>query len=151
MHKQQYGHLLLMTALSYLAMYILMYAMVDRLDNVYPNVNQAYMAALMAAPMVMIELAVMRGMYGNLRLNLVIAAVALLVLGLSFVGIRQQTAVGDMQFVKSMIPHHSGAILMCAKASINDAELKKLCSEIIEGQQREIEQLKTVLTRLTGK
>ena len=44
-------------------MYVLMYAMVDRMDNVVMNVNQLYMAALMAAPMVVIELVVMRGMY----------------------------------------------------------------------------------------
>jgi hypothetical protein len=41
MHKQYYGHLMIMTGLSFIAMFILMYAMVDRLANVYPNVNQA--------------------------------------------------------------------------------------------------------------
>lgn len=47
-----------------------------------------------------------------------------------------------------MIPHHSGALLMCGQASITDAELKKLCTEIIEGQQKEIEQMKAILARL---
>ena len=56
MRKQHYAHLATMTVLSFIAMFILMYAMVDRFANVYPNVNQAYMAGLMAAPMVMIEL-----------------------------------------------------------------------------------------------
>jgi uncharacterized protein (DUF305 family) len=65
-----------------------------------------------------------------------------------FAGIRAQTAVGDTQFVKSMIPHHAGAILMCNRAPIADAELKKLCSEIVQGQQREIDQMKQVLARL---
>lgn len=148
MHKQHYGHLLLMTALSYIAMYIFMYAMVDRFADVYPNINQAYMAALMAAPMVVIELGVMRGMYGNSRLNVVLAVAALLVLALSFWAIRAQTAVGNVQFAKSMIPHHSGAILMCREAAITDEELKKLCGEIIAGQQREIDQLKSILARL---
>jgi uncharacterized protein (DUF305 family) len=148
MHKQHYGHLLLMTALSYIAMFILMYAMVDRFVHVYANTNQAYMAALMAAPMVLIELGVMRGMYGNTRLNVILAAVAVLVLGLSFLAIRQQTAVGDVQFVKSMIPHHSGAILMCREAPISDAELKTLCGEIIDSQQREIDQMTAILARL---
>lgn len=44
-------------------MYLLMYAMVNTVDNVYVNVNQVYMASLMTAPMVIIELLVMRGMY----------------------------------------------------------------------------------------
>lgn len=46
-----------MTLLSFAAMYVLMYAMVDRFGNVFNNVNQVYMAGLMAAAMVLIELA----------------------------------------------------------------------------------------------
>ena len=42
-------------------MYALMYAMVNTFANVYATVNQAYMAGLMTAPMVVIELVVMRG------------------------------------------------------------------------------------------
>lgn len=149
MHKNQYSHLLVMTVLSYFAMFILMYVMVDRFSNIYPNVNQAYMAGLMTAPMVIIELVVMRAMYPSVKLNVAIVGVALLVLVLSFMGIRMQTAVGDTQFVKSMIPHHSGAILMCNQANLTDLELKKLCREIVQGQQQEIDQMKSILMRLT--
>lgn len=143
-----YGHLAIMTLLSFTAMFILMYAMVDRFANVFPNVNQAYMAGLMAAPMLLIELAVMRGMYRDMRKNLVFAGIAALALVLFFAGIRAQAAVGNVQFIKSMIPHHSGAILMCGQASITDNELKKLCAEIIDGQQKEIDQMKAILARL---
>lgn len=69
-----YRNLLVMAALSFLAMYALMYAMVDTLANVYANINQAYMAGLMTAPMVIIELLVMRSMYENKRANAVILA-----------------------------------------------------------------------------
>lgn len=48
-HKQMqhspYRHLAWMLVLSFAAMYVLMYAMVDTLANVYNNVNQLYMAA----------------------------------------------------------------------------------------------------------
>jgi hypothetical protein len=64
-----YMHLAIMAVLSFIAMFILMYAMVDRFANVYGNLNQVYMAALMAAPMIIIELVVMRGMYPNGALN----------------------------------------------------------------------------------
>lgn len=148
MHKQHYGHLAIMTLLSFIAMFIFMYAMVDRFANVYPNVNQFYMAGLMAAPMVIIELVVMRAMYPDMKMNMIFGGVALVALVLFFVGIRAQAAVGDVQFVKSMVPHHSGAILMCNRASLSDAELKKLCSEIVSGQQREIDQMKAILARL---
>ncbi len=148
MHERHYGHLAIMTALSFVAMFILMYAMVDRFANVYPNINQFYMAGLMAAPMVLIELLVMRAMYPDIRINVIFGGVALAALVMFFLGIRAQTAVGDVQFVKSMIPHHAGAILMCGRATITDSELKKLCGEIMQGQRQEIEQMKKILARL---
>lgn len=148
MHKHHYGHLAIMSVLSFVAMFIFMYAMVDRFANVYPNINQFYMAGLMAAPMVIIELVVMRAMYPDIKMNMIVGGVALIALVLFFVGIRAQTGVGDAQFVKSMIPHHSGAILMCDRASITDAELKNLCNGIVKGQQQEIDQMKAILARL---
>ena len=148
MHKQRYGYLAIMTVSSFIAMFILMYAMVDRFANVYPNINQFYMAGLMAAPMVVIELVVMRAMYPDMRMNMIFGGVALAALMIFFLGIRAQTAVGDVQFVKSMIPHHAGAILMCGRATITDTELKELCGEIMRGQQQEIDQMKKILARL---
>lgn len=57
-----YRQLLLMAVLSFVSMFVLMYAMVARFSDIYPNFNQVYMAALMAAPMVAIELALMAHM-----------------------------------------------------------------------------------------
>lgn len=148
MHSKHYIHLAIMTVLMFIAMYILMYAMVDRLENVFPNINQFYMAGLMTAPMVLIELAIMRAMYENRMANIVVIVVSLIALIGFWVGIRQQVAVTDEQFLRSMIPHHAGAILMCEKASIQDSEIQSLCREIIRGQQSEIDQMKATLSRL---
>lgn len=137
-----------MAVLSFIAMYILMYAMVDRFANVYPSFNQFYMAGLMTAPMVIIELIVMRSMYMNMQLNIIIGAVSVLALIGFFLLIRYQTAIGDTQFLKSMIPHHAGAILMCEQASITDSDIQELCTTIISGQQSEINQMKAKLTEL---
>jgi uncharacterized protein (DUF305 family) len=143
-----YVHLAIMTVLSFLAMYALMYAMVDRLANVYPNLNQFYMAGLMTAPMVLIELAVMGSMYANRKANLAIAAASVVALAGFFLLIRQQTAISNVQFLKSMIPHHAGAILMCGKAPVTDPEIKRLCRTILDGQQKEINQMQATLMRL---
>jgi hypothetical protein len=148
MHAQHYVRLAIMTVLMFIAMYVLMYAMVDRIENVYPNVNQFYMAGLMTAPMVLIELAVMWGMYENRVVNLAIAVVSLVLFVGFWFGIREQAAVQDEQFVRSMIPHHAGAILMCEEAPIKDPEISELCKRIIEGQRAEIGQMKTILSRL---
>ena len=64
-----------------------------------------------------------------------------------FVFIRQQMAVGDSQFLRSMIPHHSRAILMCTEASLQDPAIKQLCQAIISSQQREIDQMNAMLRR----
>lgn len=144
---KHYVHLAVMTALMFIAMYVLMYAMVDRLENVFPNINQFYMAGLMTAPMVLIELLIMRGMYGKRIVNMAIIVVSVAAFGLFWIGIRQQVAVSDEQFLKSMIPHHAGAILMCKKAPIQGDEIKSLCEEIIRGQNTEIEQMKALLDR----
>ena len=143
-----YIHLLIMTALSFVSMYVLMYAMVDRTANVYGNLNQLYMAGLMTTPMVLIEMAVMGSMYGNKRLNVIILIIGALAGVLFFSAIRQQTAIGDVQFLKSMIPHHAGAILMCDEAAISDGEVEALCKNIVTGQQLEIDAMKAMLSRL---
>jgi len=143
-----YGRLAVMAVLSFIAMYILMYAMVDTVFDAYPNLNQAYMAAVMAAPMVMIELLLMRPMYPNRIANAVIGVVCAVALVGFLYAIRSQTGIGNMQFLKSMIPHHSGAVLMCERARLTDDEIKRLCASIIEGQRTEITQMNALIKRL---
>lgn len=144
-HQGHYGRLLLMMALSFLAMYALMYAMVDQLANVYHSVNQFYMAGLMAAPMLLIELWLMSSMYPDRRRNLILAGVTVVFMLFCWWGIRTQAAVTDRQFIRSMIPHHAGAILMCEENRLKDPELVKLCQEIITSQKQEIAQMKQLL------
>ena len=147
-HEHSYRKLGVMAALSFLAMYALMYAMVNSFGNVFPNYNQFYMAGLMASPMVIIELWLMRAMYPNKKLNGFIILASLVLLAGFWTAIRQQTAVGDEQFLKSMIPHHAGAILMCEKASLEDMEIKELCQNILSGQQSEIDFMKAKLNSI---
>ena len=148
MNKMHYGRLLAMMVLSFISMYVLMYAMVDSFANVYPNFNQFYMAGLMTAPMLIIELLLMGSMYPNKKLNTVLIVAGVLALGLFWMLIRQQTAISDKQFLKSMIPHHAGALLMCEKAPVQDAQIQELCRTIIAGQQAEIDQMKALLNEL---
>jgi hypothetical protein len=148
MHGKHYKMLAVMGILSFICMYILMYSMTDTIRNVFPNVNQFYMAALMVMPMIIIEIVLMKHMYMSRTLNMIIIGFSSVALVAFYLLIRQQTGVSDRQFLRSMIPHHSGAILMCEKADIQDPEIKKLCEEIIASQQREIQQMKTKLDQL---
>src|SRR6266516_2373165 len=106
--NRHYVHLATMTALSFISMYILMYAMVNRFANVYSNLNQFYMAGLMTASIVVNYLAFMGSVYDNKNANIVIIAVSVVALGAFFLGIRQHADIGDKSFLTSMIPHPAG-------------------------------------------
>ncbi|OGB83571.1 DUF305 domain-containing protein [candidate division TM6 bacterium RIFCSPHIGHO2_12_FULL_32_22] len=144
----KYLNLIIMSLLSFISMYILMYIMVDSFANVYSNLNQLYMAGLMTIPMVVIELLVMNRMYNNKKINILIITVNLIALILIIIFVRKQTAIFDREFLKSMIPHHAAAILMCEKASLEDPEVKALCRDIISAQQSEIKFMKQKLEKL---
>jgi uncharacterized protein (DUF305 family) len=147
MQEHPYRRLLLMTLLSFGSMYVLMYAMVDRLENIYSNLNQVYMAGLMAAAMVIIEVLLMGAMYPRKRLNAGILAMTVLAGLAFFMFIRAQAAIDDRQFLRSMIPHHAGAILMCEEAAIEDPAIRRLCENIVASQQAEIAEMNTLLAR----
>jgi uncharacterized protein (DUF305 family) len=150
-HIKHYRLLLVMGVLSFICMYTLMYAMVNKFANVFTNVNQFYMAGLMTMPMLIIEVLLMKQMYKNKRLNMMVILISALALVGFYFGIRKQVGVSDRQFLKSMIPHHAGAILMCNDANITDPEIKKLCEEIIASQEKEIAQMKAKLKELDEK
>jgi len=58
---------------------------------------------------------------------------------------RTQALIGDVNFMKSMIPHHSIAINNARKASISDPRVRELADEIIESQVREIAVMQLLL------
>jgi uncharacterized protein (DUF305 family) len=142
--EHKWTTLIAMAVLSFVAMYVLMYAMVDRLSNVYTNLNQFYMAALMTAPMMLIEIVLMRSMY-SIRVVAATAIVSVVIGVIAFVGIRSQIGITDKEFLRSMISHHGAALLMCENAPIEDTEIIELCEGIIAGQQSEIDWMQTKL------
>jgi uncharacterized protein (DUF305 family) len=133
---------------SLAVMYLVMFSMIDGLDDFYNNLNTFYMALTMVAPMGMLMLLTMGSMYPNRRLNLAIHAALAVLFVAAFLGTRSQAAIGDEQFLRSMIPHHSGAILMCREGAITDPEIVALCGQIIRSQQDEIDQMNGILARL---
>jgi len=151
MRRHHYRMLAVNLVVSLVIMYLAMFAMIWSSREFIQNVNFLYMALVMWAPMAIVMLLTMKAMYTNRRLNAVLYAAFVAVFVLSLLGIRAQGLVGDRQFLASMIPHHSGAVLMCNQASLRDAEIRELCfgpEGIVAGQQREIEQMKAIRERL---
>ncbi len=148
MHGKSYRDLAIELILHFIVMYLVMYTMIATLDHFYFNLNNVYMTLMMVTPMAVLMLVLMRSMYQNKRANLIIGVVAVVVFVGSFYAMRSQAAIGDKELIRGMIPHHSGAILMCEKAKLTDPELVALCGEIGEAQEREISQMQAILERL---
>ena len=142
-----YRKLALTLSINAVLMFFITYAMIDTVDHFHVNINRVYMSLMMVAPMAMLMLFVMRSMYTDATLNSILYAVFAVLFMASFALAWTQTPVGNEQFLRSMIPHHSSAILMCEQSAITDREILTLCEEIVKAQKEEIAQMKNILER----
>jgi hypothetical protein len=143
--KHSYLKLGVALLLSFFAMWALSMSMIVDWDHYFWNASNAYMAAIMVMVMGLIMLGVMWSMFSSRLLNLGLGAAFLAVFGLVFYLGRQEAGVGNEAFLKSMIPHHSRAILVCQESDITDPEIEELCQGIIEAQRKEIAQMQRIL------
>jgi uncharacterized protein (DUF305 family) len=148
MKKNPYNKLLTALAISWIVMYAVMFLNVDQADHIYLSATRLYMSLLMTAPMALVMLTVMGHMYENKRANATITVVAVVTFFASLILLRTQFHIGDAQYMKAMIPHHSSAILTSEHAALQDPEVKKLAEHIAESQKEEIAQMKKILERL---
>jgi len=129
-----------------------MYLNTYEIDHVYFSLTRFYMTCLGISAMAVIMLSMMLKMYKNRKKNIAIYAGSL-VLFLGALGLvrAQSPVVGDVLYMKAMIPHHSIAILTSKRADIDDPEVRKLADEIIKAQVREIAEMKKMIERLENK
>ena len=143
MHK--YARFGLMILVSTLVMLGLMYLNVYRAADVHFSQTRLFMALIMGAAMAVVMLAFMRTMYDNRRANVGILVGSVAVFGLALWLVRSQDTVGDVAWMKAMIPHHSIAILTSERAEITDPRVRKLADEIIASQRREIAEMEALI------
>lgn len=148
MKLNPYKALAATVGIHFFIMLALTYSGVFRFEHIYLNLNRFYMAVIMVAPMVILMMIFMGRMFGNKKLNIALYSLSAVLFIGGFFAIRSQALVGNEQFLKSMIPHHSIAIKTCEKADITDAEIKQLCKEIVEAQREEISQMEDIMKRL---
>lgn len=145
--ESSYKKLAAAVSINTVIMFFLTYVLIDRIAHFYVNINRIYMALIMAAPMVLVMLLVMRSMFKDKKLNTILYVTFGALTILLFFLMRTQTPVGNEQFLRSMIPHHSSAILMCEQSAITDPEISELCDEIVQAQEEEIAQMEAILAR----
>lgn len=148
MKTSNYMKFAVMMITSFLLMYGVMFLNVFKLDHVMLSTTRTYMTLLMVAPMAISMLLFMWKMYGNKKVNYGIITISMLVFMGSLWGLRTQTPINDIQWMKAMIPHHSSAILTSTNANFSDTEVQKLADDIIKAQKKEIAEMKAMIKRI---
>ncbi|WP_253907430.1 DUF305 domain-containing protein [Arthrobacter sp. 35/47] len=145
--KKMYVKFGLILLISLGLMWTLSMSMVRSIDHFYYNLSNFWMALLMVGAMAIVMVIGMWSMFKNTKANIaMLVGFAVLFVGVFALG-RTETFVGNEQFLKSMIPHHSRAILVCQESNITDPEITELCEAIVKTQQEEIAQMQSILDR----
>lgn len=134
-------------AISLVLMFLLSQSMIRTLDHFHPTLGNFYINLLMVTTMGVVMMLVMWDMFKNVRLNILLLVGFVAVFATAFLFGRTGTLIDNEQFLHSMIPHHSRAILLCEEADITDPEIIALCDEIVQAQQEEIAQMEQILQR----
>lgn len=145
-----YSRFLTMIATSTIIMFGLMYLNSWEISHVWFSQTRMWMALYMGAAMAVVMLAFMLGMYKNRRANIAIVVGSVIAFSAGLHLVRSQDTVGDIAWMKAMIPHHSIAIMTSTRANISDPRVRNLADEIIEAQEREIAEMEALIADLNG-
>lgn len=132
-------------------MFGLMYLNTYSVDHIFFSETRAFMALIMGATMAIVMLAFMWKMYPNKGVNVGILVGSLVIFLVSLWLVRSQATVGDVAYMRAMIPHHSIAILTSERANITDPRVRKLADGIIATQKKEIGEMKDYIRDLETK
>lgn len=145
-----YGRFVAMITTSTVVMFGLMYLNTYSIDHIEFSQTRMWMAIYMGAMMAVIMLAFMLGMYSDRRKNIAIVLGAGLAFGLSLWLVRSQQTVGDLAWMRAMIPHHSIAIMTSERADISDPRVRALADAIIEAQRNEIAEMQRYIADINA-
>jgi uncharacterized protein (DUF305 family) len=148
-HKQMmamsWARFLAMIGTSTFIMFFLMYQLIYSMDHAMLSINRLVASLVMGCVMSVVMLSFMWSMYRGKTIKIAVlvgaTASALILLAMN----RSQAVIGDVTFMKSMIPHHSIAINNARKATITDPRVRRLADRIIESQVREIAEMKLLI------
>ncbi|MCC2594158.1 DUF305 domain-containing protein [Tessaracoccus sp. OS52] len=122
-------------------MYFLMFVGSWEWGHIRFSQSRIFMALTMGGAMGLVMLAWMLKMYKNMRWNVAIVVVSLVLLFAGAYLDRSQVTVDDEAFMSGMIPHHSLAITRSERAGIIDVRVCELAVGISEAQRREIKEM----------
>ena len=151
MMKMSWTRFAAMIATSTVIMFFLMYQLVYAGEHATFSLNRLLSSLIMGAVMTVVMLAFMWKMYQGQATKVAVLAIAAVAAVALLAMNRSQTLVGDVTFMKAMIPHHSIAINNSRKASISDPRVRALADKIITSQVREIAEMKALIRDIDAK
>lgn len=137
-HYVRFG---LMITTSVVVMFCLKYLSTYEVSHVFYSETRTYMALMMGAAMAVIMLSFMLPMHKKKSLNVGIYVGSAVVFIAALFLVRSQTTVQDSSYMRSMIPHHSVAILTSERSEITDLRVRELADGIIQAQRKEIKEI----------
>ena len=143
--KMGWGTFAAMIATSTVIMFFLMYQLIYSFDHFMISTNRMVAALVMGATMTVVMLGFMWSMYRGTGVKIAVL-VGAVIIGLALLALnRSQALIGDVGFMKAMIPHHSIAVNNARKAQISDPRVRELADGIIRSQILEINQMKRLI------
>ena len=140
-----WGRFAAMIATSTIIMFFLMYQLVYSWDHALFSLTRLVSSFVMGCVMIAVMLAFMWKMYQPQAAKIIVLG-ASVVGGIALLAInRDQSLIGDADFMKAMIPHHSIAINNARKADIRDPRVRYLADRITRDQVKEITEMKLLL------
>ena len=143
--KMGWGRFAAMIATSTVVMFFLMYQLVYSTDHATFSLNRLLSSLIMGAVMTVVMLSFMWKMYEGQKVKIAVVVIAALAAIGLLAANRSQALIGDTEFMKSMIPHHSIAINNSRRADISDPRVRELADKIIAAQVREIAEMKALI------
>lgn len=149
--RRMYLRFGLMILTSTVLMYALTYTNVFDLGHIHVSEERIYMALLMGSAMAIVMLLFMwKSMYRVVKANVAILVGALVLGGAAFGLSQSQALVGDVAYMRGMIPHHSIAILTSVRANLDDVRVQDLAEGIAGTQVEEIAEMEWLIADIAA-
>lgn len=143
-----WGRFAAMIATSSVIMFFLMYQLIHSWDHALFSLTRLVASLVMGCVMIAVMLAFMWSMYRPEIAKVAVLATAI-VAGIALLAVnRSQALVGDVEFMKAMIPHHSIAINNARQADIRDPRVRYLADRITRDQVKEIAEMKMLIENI---
>ncbi|RUW89865.1 DUF305 domain-containing protein [Mesorhizobium sp. M7A.F.Ca.US.011.01.1.1] len=130
---------------STVIMFFLMYQLVYSWDHMLFSLTRLISSLVMGCVMTAVMLAFMWRMYQPEVAKIAVLAVAIIGGVALLVVNRSQALIGDTDFMKAMIPHHSIAINNARQADIRDPRVRYLADRITRDQVKEIAEMQMLI------